>query len=210
MANMSSWGQVPPGMPMHHHCVVSVESSPDPGRWVDPSAVPPALVAWQYPDAVGWVREQIEEYARQADDAHRTVFERWLESYRPAAVGPDADHHYLREAGATEHVPTLWERLPQALQVGDWVSEGEWLSPGRRLCLQVIGYADQGQPAGWGGRRYQVCHSHRRPSDQPYLGLNAAQVAHYGRFGAEHVCLAGGVRDGVVAEDEVRFDRAGH
>lgn len=184
MANMTSWAQVPPGMPMHHHCVVSIESSPDPGRWVDPSSVAaPALVAWQYPDAVAWVREQIEEHARQADDARRPVFDGWLADYRPAAVGSDADHHFLREPGSDWHVPSLWERLPETLQVGDWVSEGDFLSPGRRLAIQVIGYADQGQPTGWGGRRYQVCHAHRRPADKPYLGLNAALSEHYGRFG---------------------------
>lgn len=181
---VSSWSRVPPGMPVHHHCVVSVESGHDPKMWVDASTVTSALVAWQYPDAVAWVYEQLIEHQGQAADEYRAHIDSAIETYTPPDVGADVNHH--RGVGA----PSLWERLPQSLQSGDWVMEPFQIGPGRKLVLQVLGYADSDQPSGRqhpADRSYEVCGRHSRPSGKQYLGLTRNQADHFGRYGRLYV-----------------------
>ena len=179
---VSSWGQVPPGMPVHHHCVGSVEAGRDPTMWVDASTAEPALVAWQYPDAVAWVHDQLVEHQREAVADFRAHIDDVIADYVPARVGPETDHY--RDVGA---VPSLWQRLPDTLQRGDWAMEVFQLGLGRKLVLQLLGYADGDQPAGRqpvGWRDYEVCGRHARPRDKPYLGLTRRQAEHYARYGA--------------------------
>jgi len=170
-------------MPMHHHCVVSIEGAHDPKHWVDASTTAADLVAWQCPDAVAWVYDQLLEHRDQAvNDAkhkHQEAIDDLIDAYLPAQVGPDVDHYRYRN-GAGSYCPSMWERLPQVLQMGRWVIDTFQLAPGRKLVLQILGYADRGQPEG----AYQVCRHCQRPDDKPYLGLTTDQAEHFGKYGA--------------------------
>lgn len=179
------WVDVPAGIPVHHHCVVSIESSHDPKNWVDHHVVATNHVAWTYPDAVAWVHDQLIAHHADTIDAYgfRADVESSLDGYVPAEIGPDVEHHRYRPAGSTHWCPSLWERLPQTFQLGRSATEAWQLSPGRKLALQVMPYADQDQPAGVGGRGYFVCTKHARPTDQPYLGLTTGQAELAARYG---------------------------
>lgn len=176
----SSWGDVPAGMPAHHHCVVSIERAHDPKHWTDPSKAEPDLVAWQYPDAVAWVHAQLAAHRDEAAGDLQSVIDERLDSYVPAQIGPDVDHHRYRN-GAASYCPSTWERLPQTLQTGGWVAEAFQLGTGRKLVLQILGYADSGQRASATGvgRPYAVCGQHQRPTESPYLGLTRGQADHF-------------------------------
>src|SRR5436190_23447977 len=93
-----SWGDVPPGMPMHHHCVVSIEGAHDPKHWVDASTVAADLVAWQYPDAVQWVHDQLVKHRDDAVNGHQEAIDDLIDAYLPAEVGPDVDHYRYRNS----------------------------------------------------------------------------------------------------------------
>ena len=181
-----SWGDVPPGMPAHHHCVVSIEGAHHPKHWTDASTAPADLVAWQYPDAVAWVYGQLVEHRDQATDdadrkpSNRDVIDEALDAYLEAQVGPDVDHYRYRPPGSAYYCPNLWEWLPQVLQMGRWTMDTFQLAPGRKLVLQILGYADRGQPEG----SYEVCQHCRRPDDKPHLGLTTSQARHFGQYGA--------------------------
>lgn len=184
---VSSWGRVPPGMPVHHHCVVSVESGHDPKMWVDASTVTPVHVAWQYQDAVTWLYEQLVEHQPQAVDEYRAHIDAAVETYVSPLVDPDADPHH---GGSAKGPSSLWERVPRTLQSGEWIMEPFQIGPGRKLVLQVLGYADGDQPSDRqhpADRGYEVCGRHSRPSDKPYLGLSRRQSEHYDRYGRLYV-----------------------
>jgi hypothetical protein len=182
---MTSWPDVPPGMPVHHHCVVSVEHSHHPKHWVDASTAAADLVAWQYPDAVQWVHDKlVNHYDEATPDRDGGRIDDLLDAYVEAQVGDGVDHYRYRPAGTDWYCPTLWERLPQVLQMGRWVLETFQLAPGRKLVLQILGYADTGQPEGVNGKAYAVCQHCQRPNDKPYLGLTADQAEHFGKYGA--------------------------
>lgn len=182
-----SWGDVPAGMPVHHHCVVSIERSHDPKRWVDASTEAPDLVSWQYPDAVAWVYDQLVKHRDEATAGalQESVDER-LDGYLPAETGTGADHYRYRN-GVGAYCPTIWERLPQTFQSGRWAIEAFQLGIGRKLVLQILGYADRGQPAGVNGKTYAVCDRHQRPAELPYLGLTRGQAEHFGKYASLYV-----------------------
>lgn len=160
---VNAWSDVPAGMAAHHHCVVSVELSGDPRHWVDASETAPDLVAWQPQDVAAWVRDQLDKYrgeAHQEKDLPR--IDEDLSSYDD---GSD-----------------MWSRLVATLQQGRWWMHTYQLSVGRKLVLQVLSYADAGQPAGVRSRRYVVCNRHQRPDDKPYLGLTDEQESHFAHY----------------------------
>ncbi|MBB5156744.1 hypothetical protein [Saccharopolyspora phatthalungensis] len=172
---VSSWGDVPPGVPMHHHCVVSIESSAEPRNWVDASTAEPALVAWQPGEVLQWVHDQLAEHVESSDDC-----------YGRRGVIDDALCHLCadrRTARAHCRVD------PGSVGVdGEHAADGRWtmtqygLTMGRALTIQVLGYADADQRSGAGGRRYEVCRKHQRPADRPYLGLADSQREHVEQF----------------------------
>jgi hypothetical protein len=168
---------------------MSIESSHDDKRWVDASTATPDLVAWQYPEAVEWVHQQFLAHRDSAAGEYRERIDEQLDAYLPALVGPDVQH-WRDYTGSGDYCPHLWERLPAALQGGGWAMEPYQLSPGRKLVMQILGFADRGQPAGLGptGRPpYEVCDRHERPSNKPYLGLTNRQREHYVKYDTLYV-----------------------
>ncbi|APU20973.1 hypothetical protein [Actinoalloteichus sp. GBA129-24] len=159
---VSSWGDVTPGVPAHHHCLATLEYASDPARWADASTEKPTLVAWSPSEVITWVREQIAEHVDEAvrsEGGEGTSMAELLDLY-------SADPAPL---GSWEALPNLWERLGNSTSRGGWAMETWKLSSGRRLVLQVLSYADRGQPPGeTRGRLYEVCRSHNRPAEVPY------------------------------------------
>lgn len=164
---VSSWKDVPAGTPCHHHCVVSVEYASDPSRWVDASTAAPDPLVWQYPDAITWVREQLEQHRELAEPHNQVVIDDRLSRF----TEPDTtavDHYASREYG---YIPTTWAWLTQTLQHGGWVMLTFQLSPGRKLVMQLLGFADD-----------RCRNQHARPADKPYLGLNKFQEMHAAQY----------------------------
>lgn len=170
---VESWGNVPPGMPVHHHCVVAVEWAADPRYWTDASTATPDLVAWQPDDAVSWVRDQLTAYREEAEAGRdQPLIDADLAAYDDP---PKSD------------LPHLWDRLRATLRMGRWAMEPYQLGFRRKLVMQILCFADQGQPSGINGKRYTVCRQHARPADQPYLGLTEDQEEHFTRYGSLYV-----------------------
>lgn len=152
-----SWGDVPPGMPVHHHCLATIELHHDPKYWTDASSTRPGHVAWTSGEVVEWVHSTLKQHLPEATGEHR----QWIEE-------------------ALDHEAPRWARLANSARTGRWMMDTFQLSTGRKLVFQVLGYADAGAPA---RGDYQVCSQHRRPADHAYEGLTAEQTEHFGRYG---------------------------
>lgn len=148
--SVESWRDIPEHVAAHHHCVASVERHHDPRRWVDASATRPDLVAWTVQDATEWIRHQLTSHLDGAAEAGQQMLTKRLDTFR--AVPP-------WDAQFGPGLPTFWERLHTALAAGRWCIEAFQLGPGRKLVLQLLTYADWGQPVG----DWAACRSHRPP-----------------------------------------------
>lgn len=115
----TSRADVPAGIPVHHHCLATIEKHHDPKFWADASTVRPQLLAWSAEAVVGWVRERMLEHLPGAGDEYG----RWI-----------------KDALAEDH--PRWSRLANTLQRGRWWMDTFQLGTGRKLVFQVIGYAD--------------------------------------------------------------------
>lgn len=166
-----SWGDVPPGMPVHHHCVLSIEGAHHPKHWVDAANATPHFVAWQPQDAVSWVREQLIKHRDQANESRdRGWIDETLACYQVPPVPGE--------------LPRLWGRLRGSLSRGGWTIETYQLESRQKLVFQILGYADQGQPSQSPGREYTICSQHRRPEESPYLGLGEEDRRHFIHYGS--------------------------
>lgn len=155
-----SWGDVPPGMPVHHHCLVTIEQHHDPKLWTDASTTRPSLVAWTSDEVVEWVHSTLKQHLPEATGENR----QWIED-------------------ALDHSAPRWERLANSAQCGRWMMDTFQLSTGRKLVFQILGYADAGSPA-YGN--HEVCTQHPRPSARPYEGLTTEQAEHFDRYGLQY------------------------
>lgn len=163
-------------MPAHHHCVLSIEGAHHPKHWVDAAQATPHLVAWQPEDAVSWVHDQLVKHRDQADDSRdRGAIDEALACYSAPPVPGE--------------LPRLWARLRGSLSQGRWTIETYQLESRRKLVLQILGYADQGQPPQFQGKEYAVCNQHRRPEEFPYLGLGEEDWQHSTHYGSLYTAV---------------------
>ncbi|ASO19518.1 hypothetical protein FHR81_000804 [Actinoalloteichus hoggarensis] len=114
---VSSWGDVEPGVPAHHHCLATMETAADPKHWTDASAAEPTLVAWSAGEVVEWVRLQLDSHAAEAkpefgDGARMTHA---LAAYDPTPAP--------LSTWPSTHLPNLWERLSSTTSRGRWAME---------------------------------------------------------------------------------------
>lgn len=167
----SSWRDLPPGLPMHHHCLATVEQHHDPKHWPDASQLRPHFVGWTPGAVVDWIRQTIKQHLPDATDEHRP----WVEDALEPQPLPD---------GVPDLYPPKWKRITGTLQMGRWMIQTHQLGIGRKLVIQVIGYADAGSPRNVNGIDYEVCQQHRRRSDEPYQGLTEWQTAHAAKYGS--------------------------
>lgn len=140
-----TWGDIPPGIPFHLHCVVSMEGAHHPKHWTDASTARPDFVTWSAEEAVAWVRDQMIQHCGEASEQYdRKVIDETLALYDAPEVPGE--------------LPTLWNRLRASLARGRWATETYQLESRRKLVMQILGYADQPSDS-----KVAVCTQHRQP-----------------------------------------------
>ncbi|WP_019856274.1 hypothetical protein [Actinopolyspora mortivallis] len=143
---------VPSGVPLHYHCHVRTESSPDPGRWSEVRQSSPDLVAWSVREVLEWVHARIGEHRHEVDEHHgrREHVEHMLSTYEPEPPTPRSGE-----------IASPWAYMAHGLRHGHWRLPSVYVREGRILAPWILPVADE------------RCREHTRPEDRPYSAPDA-------------------------------------